>query len=94
MRRCVLAGALVLAAVVTAASASGAQEPPPSTTAPEQVPTEDIIPEPDSGEAPSEAGDRGGGLQLAVLALMVAGVGIIALLAVRQSRTLRDGGRS
>lgn len=88
IRRCLVAGALALAILAPAVTAL-AQEPPPSTTSPEQVPTEDIIPRPDSGEEPSEAGDRGGGLQLAVLAVMVAGVGVIALLAVRQSRNVR-----
>jgi hypothetical protein len=46
-----------------------------SVTAP---PDQDIIPEPNSGHAPTEAGDRGGALQLALLALILAGVGIIA----------------
>jgi hypothetical protein len=39
-----------------------------------QVPTQDIIPEPDSGASPDDAGDRGGGLQLLVLGIVLLAV--------------------
>jgi uncharacterized protein HemX len=87
-----LAAAVVgpLLAVVTlvgpAVLPAGAQEG--------DVPTQDIIPEPDSGKAPEEAGDRGGGLQLAVFGLVVAalagGGGYVALQS-RRARQARDG---
>jgi hypothetical protein len=41
----------------------------------DQVPTQDIVPRPNSGEAPEEAGDRGGALQLLLPALIVAAIG-------------------
>jgi hypothetical protein len=42
------------------------------------VPGQDIIPDPNSGQAPEEAGDRGGALQLLLLVLIVVGLGVIA----------------
>jgi hypothetical protein len=57
-----------------------------SVTAP---PDQDIIPEPNSGQAPEDAGDRGGALQLLVLVLVLAGVGVIATQVVRQARRNR-----
>ena len=54
------------------------------------VPTQDIIPEPDSGEAPDEAGDRGGALQLlllVVVVLAVAGGGWHIARQARRGRT-------
>ena len=53
------------------------------------VPEQDIIPEPNSGRAPEDAGDRGGVLQGVVLLLVVAGVGLIAARVVRESRHSR-----
>ena len=47
---------------------------------------EGIIPAPDSGHEPTEAGDRGGALQLAVLGGIVIGVTGVVTLAVRESR--------
>ena len=65
-----------------------AQDPTTTTTETEEVPTRDIVPAPDSGEEPTEAGDRGGALQLGLLAAVVAGIGLVVYLARRQS--LRD----
>jgi hypothetical protein len=48
-----------------------------------------IIPEPNSGIGPEEPGDRGGWQQWAVLVAIVAGVGTIGLLVVRESRGRR-----
>ena len=54
-----------------------------------QVPTLDIIPEPDSGESPDEAGDRGGALQLAMLGLVVVAIVGGGFHLRRQSRRAR-----
>jgi hypothetical protein len=53
------------------------------------VPSQHIIPRPDSGRAPTDAGDRGGGLQILVFVALVAGVGTIAALALRDMRRSR-----
>ncbi|MGH9249754.1 MAG: hypothetical protein ACRD0W_09610, partial [Acidimicrobiales bacterium] len=45
------------------------------------VPEQDMIPEPNSGRAPTDAGDRGGALQALVLLSIAIGVGGIAVLA-------------
>lgn len=50
------------------------------------VPAPDIIPKPDSGEAPVEAGDRGGALQLVVLGVVVLAMAGGVLHLVRQAR--------
>jgi hypothetical protein len=84
---------LLLAVVVTALALAGpaaAQDPVTSTTV--GVPAQDIVPEPNSGTAPSEAGDRGGALQLGVLGLVVVVIGGAVLGLVRQSRHARAVG--
>ena len=53
------------------------------------LPGQDMIPEPNSGRPPSDAGDRGGALQGVVLLLIVIGVGVIAGLVLRESRRAR-----
>jgi hypothetical protein len=53
------------------------------------LPQQDMIPEPNSGRAPTDAGDRGGALQGVVLLFILVGVGGIAVLAVRESRRAR-----
>jgi hypothetical protein len=58
------------------------------------VPDQDIIPRPNSGVAPDEAGDRGGALQLLVFVVIVAGVGGIVALIVRESSRNRSPDRS
>ncbi len=58
----------------------------------EPVPGNDIIPLPNSGHEPTEAGDRGGALQILVLVLMVGGVGGIVALAARDVRRARRPG--
>jgi hypothetical protein len=50
-------------------------------------PDEGMIPRPNSGHEPTEAGDRGGALQLAVLGLIVVGVGFVGYKVFRQTRT-------
>jgi len=89
------APAAVGAAVADGGSASAVGQQPeddpdgdPSTDdAP--VPEQDMIPEPNSGRAPTDAGDRGGALQGLVLLFIVIGVGGITVLAVRESRRAR-----
>jgi uncharacterized protein HemX len=89
---------VLLAVVLMAAGPSpraAAQEPDATSTTPSiQVPTQDIVPEPNSGRAPSEAGDRGGVLQVGLLLLVVAAVAGAVVALVRQSRRARglDGG--
>jgi hypothetical protein len=53
------------------------------------LPEQDMIPRPNSGRPPSDAGDRGGALQGLVLLFIVGGVGGIAVLALRDSRRAR-----
>jgi hypothetical protein len=55
----------------------------------EPIPGDDIIPEPDSGREPEEAGDRGGALQILVFVLIVSGVGGMVAMIVRESRRNR-----
>jgi hypothetical protein len=50
-------------------------------------PDEGMIPRPNSGHEPTEAGDRGGTLQLAVLGLIVVGVGIVGYKVFRQTQS-------
>lgn len=88
----VVVAAIVVALVGPAAVPAGAGGdplgPPVSTTT---VPESGgIIPRPNSGEAPTDAGDRGGILQGAVFFGIVAALGVIAVLVVRQSRKARE----
>jgi len=66
-----------------------ATEENPQPGAPEQ----DIIPRPNSGQEPTEAGERGGALQILVFVAIVAGVVTIALLATRDIRRTRARAR-
>jgi hypothetical protein len=80
----------VLVALLLLVAPAAAQDPT-TTTIPE-VPAQDIVPQPDSGERPTEAGDRGGGLQLAVLALVAVGIGVVVLRVVLQARRASGAG--
>jgi hypothetical protein len=92
-----LAGAIVLGPTARAVGAAPLQEqqdeqqPGAETTENPVAPDRDIIPRPDSGSEPQDAGDRGGALQLAVLAAIVVGVSAVVTLAVRESRRSRQG---
>ena len=79
----VLAVLLAAVTVLVPVTAVAAGETPSTTEAP---PPPDIIPEPNSGVEPSDPGDRGGALQVLVLALVVAAVAGAGALLVRQSR--------
>jgi hypothetical protein len=83
--------AVVLLAVALHAVPASAQDPSSTTTTLTQVPAQDIVPQPNSGEEPHEAGDRGGALQLAILGLVVVAIGGGGAMAVRQSRRARAG---
>lgn len=70
----------------------GAQEEPPTsgtTTTVVELPPAEIVPRPNSGTAPQEAGDRGGALQLGVLALVVVAIGGTVARLVLQARRPR-----
>lgn len=87
MRRGVVA-VLALLLVAGIATPVAAQDPTsPSTTA--GAPAPDIIPEPNTDAAPSEAGDRGGALQLGLLAVVVVVISGAVFALVRQSRRAR-----
>jgi hypothetical protein len=82
--------ALVLAVAVGLAgpaAPAGAQETEPTN----EVPTQDIVPKPNSGRPPEDAGDRGGALQLLVLGLIVGAVGFGAWRLSRQVRSAKAG---
>lgn len=93
-RRGALTALTALAAVVAMLALAGpvAAQDPPSPTTTVGVPAQDIIPTPDRGEPPAEAGDRGGALQLGVLALVVVVIAGAVLGLVRQSRHARAVG--
>ena len=84
--------ALVVLCVSLGAMPVAAQDPSTTTTA--AVPDQEIIPLPNRGEEPHDAGDRGGALQLAVLVLLVVAIGGAVALVVRQARRARAGSTS
>jgi hypothetical protein len=84
----------VLALVAGGSSPAGAgdggdagQGNDPTTSLVLGDPDEGIIPRPNSGHEPTEAGDRGGALQFAVLGLIVVGVGFVGVKVFRQVNT-------
>lgn len=83
-----LTGALVVALAVgsgVTTATVGAQEPPSTG-----MTTQDIVPKPNSGRAPDEAGDRGGALQLLLPVVIAASLGGAVLHLRRQSRRARS----
>ncbi|MFZ6002863.1 MAG: hypothetical protein ACOYXM_02920 [Actinomycetota bacterium] len=89
MRRCLLT--FVLALGLSVVVVVGQQAPLLGQEAPTTaVPAPDIVPKPNSGSAPAEAGDRGGALQLAVLGLVILAIGGSAVHLTRQARRARD----
>jgi hypothetical protein len=90
VRRLVLA-VLALASMVVLAVPAIAQEPDATTTIPAGAEAPNIIPRPNSGAVPEEAGDRGGALQVGLLALLVVVIGGAVLILVRQSQRARTG---
>lgn len=79
---------VVLVALFAAVPAIAQEEDGPSTTlGVEESPG--IIPEPNQGSEPEDAGDRGGALQTLLFVLIVGGTLGIGLVVVRQSRRAR-----
>lgn len=75
-----------VAAAPSATSTTGQEQPTTTAPAPESG---GIIPEPNSGVAPQDAGDRGGALQTVLFAVICGGVLLIGALVVRESRAAR-----
>lgn len=91
-RAALVAAALIVAglSLLIPVVAVGAQEAPSTgETSVTPVPTPHIIPEPNSGHEPVDAGDPGGALQLLLLTIIVVAVAGITLNVVRQSRRAR-----
>lgn len=86
-----VAGLVALACAVLLGLPAAAQEPEDSTTIAPGAEAPQIIPRPDVGAEPEEAGDRGGALQLALLGLLVVAIGGAVLLLVHQSQRARNG---
>lgn len=80
---------LLLPVLVGAGPALAQEDGDTERTTTSLVPTQDIIPEPNSGREPEDAGDRGGALQSVLFAAIVVGVAGGAFLLVRQSRRTR-----
>jgi hypothetical protein len=76
---------LLVATVVLAPATSAVAPEPPSTG----MTTQDIVPKPNSGREPTEAGDRGGALQLLIPGVLVLAVGGAVVHLRRQSRRAR-----
>lgn len=78
-----------------AAPSAAQQQPEPDEPTSDSSPADepashDIVVRPDTEAPPQRAEDRGGALQIAVLLIVVGGIGTIAALAVRESRRRRD----
>jgi hypothetical protein len=101
MRHRFLAALLALVIIafgaVAAPAPAGAAQPDPddtTVTEPQPAPGDDIIPRPDSGAEPTEAGDRGGVLQVAVFVGILVAVGVVVALAMRDVRKARGRPRA
>jgi hypothetical protein len=66
------------------AALQGGPTPTPADLSEFDSPVGGIIPDPNSGSAPTDPGDRGGVLQLTLLALIV-GFGAVAVFSVRRA---------
>jgi hypothetical protein len=83
VRRVLVALAFPLALAAPAAAA--AQGDTPTTDAPPAT-LPHIIPQPNTGQAPTAQGERGTGEQYVVMGLIVAGLGGITALIARESK--------
>jgi hypothetical protein len=86
VRRAALLLAVAGLLVVLAAGPAVAADGPPNTP---DVPVQHIIPRPDSGQKPEDAGDRGGSLQLALLGLVCVTLAAGTAHVIRTSRKAR-----
>jgi uncharacterized protein HemX len=89
-RRALLLLALLVASITMPPAAAAAQDPDSTATTAVLSP-QHIIPRPNSGTPPEDAGDRGGALQLGLLALLVVVIAGGVLAVAHQSRQARDG---
>lgn len=89
MRRILATAALALVLVLAAPTAWAQSDDPAPTTTTAPEPGGDIIPRPNSGEAPDDAGERGGALQTVLFIGIVAGVVVMGAIVLRQSRKAR-----
>jgi hypothetical protein len=84
-----VAAAVLLTAVAGLVPATAVAAGDTSTTRPPpDAPS--IIPRPDSGTEPTDAGDRGGALQTILFIVMLGGVIVVGALVVRESRRARE----
>lgn len=84
--------ALLVLAGVGSPTPLHAQAADPTTTAVEsdgQSPAGNILPRPGSGQAPDSPNDPGGWMQYLVFGVILAGIAIIVLLVVRESRNAK-----
>jgi hypothetical protein len=79
---------LTIVVCLPAATAAAATPDPPATTI-VQSERPNALPRPNSGQKPTQAGDRGGALQYATFALMCAGLTFIGFRIVSSSRRAR-----
>lgn len=85
MRRALVTALLALALLASQPTLAVAQDNPRP-----EAPIQDIVPKPNSGEAPDEPGDRGGALQLLLAGVIVLAVGGAVVHLVRQSQRARS----
>jgi hypothetical protein len=87
VRRFLLIVLTIVACLPAATAAAATPDPPPTTIVQSERPN--ALPRPNSGQKPTQAGDRGGVLQYATFALMCAGLAFIAFRIVASSRRAR-----
>ncbi|MPY92031.1 MAG: hypothetical protein GEV08_02905 [Acidimicrobiia bacterium] len=80
-------------AAATGLAAAGLAQPATTTVSPGDA-GPGIIPEPNSGHAPRDSGDRGGWMQAALFFVICGALLLIGLLVWRESRRKRGAGRS
>jgi hypothetical protein len=86
---CTIAAVAVFALGLTTAAA---QDDTTTTTTPirdSDTGLNDIVPQPNSGEAPDDPSDRGGWQQYLVFGLIIGGMAVIVVIVMRQSRQAR-----
>lgn len=91
-RAAVVAAVVALLLVGPVGPSASAQEgvgPTSTSSTIAELPPAEIIPRPNSGHEPEDAGDRGGALQLAVLGLLLVAVGGGVWKVVRDVRRAR-----
>jgi hypothetical protein len=100
MRRLIVALTLAVATLLTPSFSAHAQTATTTTIVviaddSQAGQTKSVIPRPNSGSAPQQAGDRGGALQLAlfgVLVLALAFIGAVIIRSTMRNSRVRDAG--